>query len=137
MARAKRTISQDSAAHAYRYLLTSLEHPNRSLKFSIPFEDRDKAISSLKQLSMDAGEFLKGFSVYTPEVEKLQAWCDKWLDADDMRRMWNALRQQTHKERYKLKRIPLRYNTWLNLSMYAEKKGLTLGDAIDSLLEKN
>lgn len=137
MARAKRTITKDTAAHAYRYLLTALEHPNRSLKFSIPFEDRDKAISSLKQLSMDAGEFLKGFSVYTPKPDELQVWCDKWLATNDMRRMWNALRQQTHKERYKLKRIPLRYDTWLNLSMYAEKKGLTLGEAIDALLQKN
>lgn len=137
MARAKRTITKDTAAHAYRYLLTALEHPTRSLKFSIPFEDREKAISALRELSMDAGEFLKGFSVYTPKPKDLQAWCEKWLATDDMRRMWNALRQQTHKERYKLKRIPLRYDTWLNLSMYAEKKGLTLGDAIDSLLVKN
>ena len=137
MARAKRTIDKETAAQAYRYLLTALEHPKRSLKFSIPFEDRKKAISSLTRLSMDAGEFLKGFSVYTPKPDELQAWCDKWLATDDMRRMWNALRQQTHKERYKLKRIPLRYDTWLNLSMYAEKKGLTLGDAIDSLLKKN
>ena len=54
-----------------------------------------------------------------------------------MRRMWNALRQQTHKERYKIKRIPLRYDTWLDLSMYADKNGLTLGDAIDALIEKS
>lgn len=137
MARAKRTITKDTAAHAYRYLLTNLEHPKRSLKFGIPFEDRDKAISALRELSIDAGEFLKGFSVYTPKSKELQAWCDKWLAADDMRRLWNALRQQAHKERYKLKRIPLRYDTWLNLSMYAERKGLTLGDAIDALLENH
>ncbi len=137
MARAKRTITKDSAAHAYRYLLTNLEHPSRSLKFSIPFEERKKAISALRRLSVSVDDFIRGADRLAPKPEKLQAWCDKWLATDDMRRMWNALRQQTHKERYKLKRIPLRYDTWLNLSMHAEKKGLTLGDAIDALLEKN
>lgn len=64
-------------------------------------------------------------------ADALQAWCETWLRTDDWVKLKNAIRAArltTEK-----KSIEIDYEAWLELKDYADRKKLTLSQAILAL----
>jgi macrodomain Ter protein organizer (MatP/YcbG family) len=128
-------ITGENVAAAYRYLLTALASPKRGIRFITGPDKRDQAIGTLRELSVDADQFLQGSDRFAPKPQALQNWIKKSLDGNATKRMWTALRQQEYKARHKVRRIGIKEKLYYRLTAYADHKGLTLEEALDRLLQ--
>lgn len=131
----RKTVTQDNAPFVYRYLLTAINNPKRGIHFITGPENRTKALRALRRLSVDAEQFLQGSDALAPDPQKLQAWCDRTLEANAMNKVWTALRQHEYKARHKVRRIGIKEKLWYRLSSFADHKELTIEGALDSLLK--
>lgn len=67
-------------------------------------------------------------------AEKLQAWCNDYLDADQFEKLKTAVRVARKRSRdYKRqprKSVDLSWPAWMALSRLAEERGVTLSEAV-------
>lgn len=136
MPQSPRVVTKDNVAPAYRYLLTALQNPRRGFHFITGSDERARALKRLQKLSADADQFMQGSDILAPKPDALQSWIDKELEANVLKRMWTALRQQEYKARHKVRRIGIKEKLYHRLWAYADHEGLTIEGALDQLLQK-
>lgn len=97
----------------------------------------DIEFDRLSRAMTDFRDNVRMRDVESPEHEDaLNAWVDEYLSDEERSKLLLALRARRHRRKKNPVTITLSRKAHLDLAFYAEKRGMTLSEAIIDLVEK-